>query len=72
MSPTPDLSRAEWIKSTYSGNGGADCVEWAPAHATTDAIPVRDSKTPDRPPLLIKPTAWSTFVSSAKTGTFNG
>ncbi|MFE9428161.1 DUF397 domain-containing protein [Kitasatospora sp. NPDC006697] len=27
----PDLSALKWIKSSHSGNGGANCVEVAPA-----------------------------------------
>ncbi|MFJ7422417.1 DUF397 domain-containing protein [Streptomyces uncialis] len=57
-----------WIKSSYSGNGGS-CVEWAPAHASTDGIvPVRDSKTPNGPVLHIPATAFTAFVAGVKGG----
>jgi Domain of unknown function (DUF397) len=29
MSTSPDLSLAVWVKSSYSGNGGDNCVEWS-------------------------------------------
>lgn len=73
MSPAPDLSRAVWVKSSYSGNGGADCLEWAPTHAAaTRNVPVRDSKTPHGPVLIFESGAWSAFVSAAKGDTFGG
>ncbi len=71
MSPSPDLSHAQWVKSSYStGNGGA-CVEWAPAQAPTGAVPVRDSKTPHAPALIFTPRAWSSFISATSTGEFS-
>ncbi|MEU1819101.1 DUF397 domain-containing protein [Streptomyces roseifaciens] len=30
MRNDPDISRVEWIKSSYSGTGGQNCLEWAP------------------------------------------
>ncbi|MFE4399712.1 DUF397 domain-containing protein, partial [Kitasatospora sp. NPDC056808] len=37
------LSATRWIKSSYSGNNGGDCLELAPAFP--GLAPVRDSKT---------------------------
>ncbi|MFF7200567.1 DUF397 domain-containing protein [Streptomyces sp. NPDC008141] len=53
---------ATWRTSTYSGNTGGDCVEVAdncPA-----AVPVRDSKNPTGPVLVLGADAWRSFVSS--------
>jgi Domain of unknown function (DUF397) len=61
-----DLSCAEWVKSSYSGNGGANCVEWAPAYADSGIVPVRDSKTPDGPALTFGPSAWSSFIATVQ------
>ncbi|WP_327156349.1 DUF397 domain-containing protein [Streptomyces tubercidicus] len=66
MNTTPDLSRAEWVKSSYSGNGGGNCVEWAPAYANSGVVPVRDSKDPDRPALVFEPSTWSSFVAAVQ------
>ncbi|MFJ2646186.1 DUF397 domain-containing protein [Streptomyces sp. NPDC087420] len=63
MSNTPDLAHAKWVKSSFSGNGGDNCLEWAPTHR--NLIPVRDSKNPSGPALLLTPTAWATFVAFA-------
>ncbi len=45
MSSTEAPRRLEWVKSSYSGGDGGQCVEWAPAHAAaTGEFLVRDSK----------------------------
>ncbi|MET7510974.1 DUF397 domain-containing protein [Streptomyces albidoflavus] len=57
----------EWTKSSYSANGGNNCVEWAPSIAlVTGAVPVRDSKDPSLPGFTVSGSAWSTFVGSLK------
>lgn len=68
MSNTLDLSPLEWVKSTHSGNGGGNCVEWSPAYAEAHGVvPVRDSKDPDGPVLMVSPEAWASFVGFART-----
>jgi hypothetical protein len=54
-----------WTKSSYSG-GNSDCVEVA--LGLTDTLPVRDSKRPAGPALVIPAGAWNAFVNSVKTG----
>jgi hypothetical protein len=66
MSTTPDLSQAEWVKSSHSGNGGGSCVEWAPAYVSSGAVPVRDSKDPDGTALTFEPSAWSAFITAVQ------
>ncbi len=65
----PDLSPATWRKSSYSGVEGGDCVEVADNIPGT--VPVRDSKHPYGPALLIPASSWAAFVtvirSSART-----
>lgn len=69
MSTTPGLVHNLWVKSSYSGNGGADCVEWAPtAAALRGVVPVRDSKDPGGPALRFTPEAWSSFVGAVARG----
>jgi Domain of unknown function (DUF397) len=60
----PDLSRAEWRRSSYSGTNG-NCVEAAAARA---AVAVRDSKDPDGPRLVFAPVAWRAFAAAVKAG----
>ncbi|MFE9347170.1 DUF397 domain-containing protein [Streptomyces olivaceus] len=51
-----------WLKSTYSGGGGGNCIEVA---ACAEAVLVRDSKNTDKPALAISPDAWAAFATSA-------
>ncbi|GGJ80863.1 hypothetical protein GCM10011583_10470 [Streptomyces camponoticapitis] len=62
MRPRPDLSTALWRKSSYSNGDGGQCVEVADGYP--GVIPVRDSKTPTGPVLLLTPAAWADFLNS--------
>ncbi|MEE1929687.1 DUF397 domain-containing protein [Streptomyces sp. TRM 70351] len=70
MSSTPDSGTTiSWVKSTYSGGEGGQCVEWAPAYAADHGIvPVRDSKQPYGPVLHITPHGWTGFVTALQHG----
>ncbi|QIQ05387.1 DUF397 domain-containing protein [Streptomyces liangshanensis] len=69
MKGNSDVAGAEWIKSTYSNGDGGSCVEWAPGYAAaTGLVPVRDSKDPRRPALLIGADAFSSFVRGVRLG----
>ncbi|MFJ1596015.1 DUF397 domain-containing protein [Streptomyces sp. NPDC088261] len=66
MTTTPDLSCATWVKSSYSNTDGGNCVEFAPAAlSATGLIPVRDSKMPTGPVLMLTPAAWTALVTLA-------
>ncbi|MFJ5103237.1 DUF397 domain-containing protein [Streptomyces sp. NPDC088554] len=54
-----------WTKSSYS-DGGNNCLEVA--HGLSAVMPVRDSKNPTGPALVIPGGAWSAFVGAVKTG----
>lgn len=68
MTIIPNSSAAgfTWTKSTYSGNQG-DCVEVAHG-AIASAMPVRDSKRPAGPALVLRDTTWGVFVDALKRG----
>ncbi|MEU9618107.1 DUF397 domain-containing protein [Streptomyces sp. NPDC087228] len=55
---------AAWRKSSYSGNTGGECVEVADGRPC--AVPVRDSKNPDGPVLVVGADAWQTFVDGLR------
>jgi hypothetical protein len=59
-----DLTAATWRKSTYSDGGGGDCLEIATN--LPDTVPVRDSKRPTGPTLLLGPAAWTAFVTGIR------
>ncbi len=67
MSTTPDLTGARWVASSFSGNGGGNCLEVAPdVAATSGVVPVRDSKVPAGPALLVSIDAWASFLTLTK------
>jgi hypothetical protein len=53
-----------WVKSTYSGTAdGSNCVEWSPTYAAAHSVvPVRDSKVPGGPVLMLSVEGWSGLV----------
>ncbi|NBM16205.1 DUF397 domain-containing protein [Streptomyces sp. GC420] len=59
-----DLSTAVWRKSTYSNGDGGNCVEVADGFP--GVVPVRDSKVPDGPLLVVPARAWAAFVTAVK------
>ncbi|OKJ19918.1 hypothetical protein AMK21_16445 [Streptomyces sp. CB00316] len=67
---TTETTTQQWVKSSYSDNGGT-CVEWAPRTATTTGIvPVRDSKNVSGPVLSFPAAAFSSFVAGVRAGDF--
>ena len=56
-----DLSRAEWRKSSYSGQSG-NCVEVA--RNLPGLVAVRDSKEPDETKLVVSKETWPVFIRS--------
>ncbi|MEU7020370.1 DUF397 domain-containing protein [Streptomyces sp. NPDC046203] len=54
-----------WRKSTHSNSSGGNCLEVAD-DSSPDLVPVRDSKQPHGPALLITATAWTPFITSLK------
>jgi hypothetical protein len=68
ITSTPDLSRAEWRKSSYSANG-ANCVEVRTNLPGT--VAVRDSKNVPGLELAVSDQAWTQFVRGIKHGEFD-
>ncbi|MER5784649.1 DUF397 domain-containing protein [Streptomyces mobaraensis] len=66
MNTAHDLTHAMWKKSTYCEGNGGECLEWAPAYAPSELIPVRDSKRPAERALAFPAPAWSAFVASVQ------
>jgi len=61
--PEIDLSRAEWHKSSYSGQSG-NCVEVA--RNLPGLVAVRDSKAPDGARLVVPRETWRVFIRSVR------
>ncbi|MDH6700182.1 DUF397 domain-containing protein [Streptomyces griseoviridis] len=60
-----ELSNVTWSKSSYSNQDGGACLEVAD---NLPVVPVRDSKDPDRVPLVFEAGAWSVFAGAVKRG----
>ena len=61
-----DTVGLRWRKSSYSGNGGGDCVEVA-RHG--GMVLVRDSKQHGRGPVQrYTPAQWRAFLASVRDG----
>ena len=58
-----DLSRAEWRKSSHSGQDG-NCVEVA--RNLPGLVAVRDSKDPGGAKLVVSREAWRVFIRAAR------
>ncbi|MFG3406743.1 DUF397 domain-containing protein [Streptomyces sp. NPDC048142] len=56
----------DWRKSSYSNGDSGSCLEVQDHHPT--AVPVRDSKVPGGPALLIPAAGWTSFVDAVKSG----
>ncbi len=52
-----------WVKSSYSGSQGSECVEVA---ALPHGMAVRDSKDPDGPVLRFTSAEWSAFLEKVR------
>ena len=63
----PDLSRAVWHKSTYSGQNG-NCVEVA--RNLPGLVAIRDSKHPGGPALLVTTRAWRALTEDVRARSF--
>ncbi|MFD9795805.1 DUF397 domain-containing protein [Streptomyces sp. NPDC059070] len=50
-----------WVKSSYSGGSGTECVE---ASFATRSTAVRDSKRPHGPHLTFAAPSWEAFVAA--------
>ncbi|MEV1037846.1 DUF397 domain-containing protein [Streptomyces sp. NBC_01732] len=65
MACTPiDLNTAIWRRSSHSNTSGGDCLEVADGRQ--GLVPVRDSKRPEGPVLVIPASAWTPFVEAVK------
>ncbi|MER5974174.1 DUF397 domain-containing protein [Streptomyces sp. NPDC002055] len=60
----PDLTGADWRKSSHSNQEGGDCVEVADGFP--GLVPVRDSKDPSGPALVFPVDAWAAFIADVK------
>jgi len=61
-------STGSWIKSSYSGPTGGNCVEVA--FLADGDVAMRNSRDPDGPALIFTRTEWDAFLDGARDGEF--
>ncbi|WP_079085987.1 DUF397 domain-containing protein [Streptomyces silvensis] len=61
------LDAATWRKSSHSNQDGGACLEVA-VNSPGAVVPVRDSKNPAGPALILSAPAWGAFLGSVKAG----
>ncbi|MFE2888725.1 DUF397 domain-containing protein [Streptomyces sp. NPDC059272] len=66
-----DLTAVTWRKSSYSNSDGGQCLEVAD-NAPAPVVPVRDSKNPEGPTLILHAPAWAAFVTAVRHGELPG
>jgi len=64
-----ELTRADWRKSTYSGNNGGNCVEVA--RNLPGVVAIRDSKDREGPALVVEPRAFAALTAGIRAGEFD-
>jgi Domain of unknown function (DUF397) len=62
-------SAAAWVKSSYSGPTGGNCVEVA--FLDGGGVAVRNSRHADGPALVFTGDEWKAFLSGARDGEFD-
>ncbi len=60
---------APWIKSSYSGPTGGNCVEVA--FLAGGDVAMRNSRHPDGPALIFSRAEWDAFLGGARDGEFS-
>ncbi|WEO96143.1 DUF397 domain-containing protein [Streptomyces sp. FXJ1.172] len=55
-----------WRKSSYSNDQAGSCLEVLDHHPS--GVPVRDSKRPEGPALVVAGPVWASFVTAVKGG----
>jgi uncharacterized protein DUF397 len=68
MSASAPGSAGPWIKSSYSGPTGGNCVEVA--FQADGGIAVRNSRDPQGAALVFTPAEWDAFLAGAQDGEF--
>jgi Domain of unknown function (DUF397) len=63
-----ELTKADWRKSTYSGNNGGNCVEIA--RNLPGVVAIRDSKDREGPALVVGPRAFAALIAGIRAGEF--
>ncbi|WP_030569324.1 DUF397 domain-containing protein [Streptomyces aureocirculatus] len=61
------LATATWRRSSHSNSNGGQCLEVAD-NSPAGLVPIRDSKNPTGPALILSAPAWGAFLGGVKAG----
>ncbi|WP_030569318.1 DUF397 domain-containing protein [Streptomyces aureocirculatus] len=61
------LATATWRRSSHSNQDGGACLEVA-VDSPAGLVPIRDSKNPTGPALILSAPAWDAFLGGVKAG----
>jgi len=64
-----DDTELTWRKSTFSGNGGNGCVEFA--RLPDGGVAIRDTKDRTQPALRYTAVEWAAFLAGVRAGEFD-
>ncbi|MGI5126107.1 DUF397 domain-containing protein [Pseudonocardia sp. CA-107938] len=64
-----DDSALDWRKSTFSGNNGGGCVEFA--RLPDGGVAIRDTKDRTQPALRYTAAEWTAFLAGVRAGEFD-
>ncbi|MFI0373298.1 DUF397 domain-containing protein [Actinomadura sp. 1N219] len=70
LSPS-DRERVAWRISTFSDNGGGNCVEAGPLTDGTDRVAVRHSRRPDAEAIVYTRAEWEAFLAGVRNNEFD-
>ncbi|TDC73665.1 DUF397 domain-containing protein [Actinomadura sp. 7K507] len=66
-----ERTHIDWRISSYSPNGGGNCVEAGPLLDGTDRVAVRHSHRPNAEVILYTRPEWEAFLAGVRNGEFN-
>ena len=66
-----ERARVAWHISTFSPNGGGDCVEAGPLADGSGRVAVRHSHHPDAETIVYTRGEWEAFLSGVRNGEFD-
>jgi hypothetical protein len=70
LSPA-DREQVAWHISTFSDNGGGNCVEAGPLADGTGRVAVRHSHRPDAETIVYTRAEWEAFLAGVRNGEFD-
>ncbi|KAA2260153.1 DUF397 domain-containing protein [Solihabitans fulvus] len=66
-----ELSGIAWHVSTFSDNGGGNCVEAGPLDDGSGRVALRHSHFPDGSVIVYTREEWTAFLAGARDGEFD-